>query len=74
MLIFIVRTIIVKIMREEKLLNGLKIYIEKMLGRTFIESPIFDLKAAYDDSICMSPIIFVLSPGADPMNYLFELA
>jgi dynein heavy chain len=55
-------------------LNGLKIYIEGKLGRTFIESPLFDLKAAYNDSISTSPIIFVLSPGADPMSYLFELA
>ncbi len=65
---------IVKILREEKLLQGLKVYIEEILGRAFIESPMFDLKAAFDDSYSTTPIIFILSPGADPMSYLFELA
>ena len=53
---------------------GVKTYINKILGPEFIESPLFDLKAAYTDSVSTTPIIFVLSPGADPMSYLFELA
>jgi len=64
----------VKLLRLEKLQNGLKIYIESVLGKAFIESPLFDLKGAFADSISVSPIIFVLSPGADPMTYLFDLA
>jgi len=68
------KLLVVKTLREEKLLNGLKIYINSVLGPQFIESPLFDLKAAYDDSLSTTPIIFVLSPGADPMSYLFELA
>lgn len=34
----------------------------------------FDLKVSYEDSISSTPIIFVLSPGADPMGYLRDLA
>lgn len=42
-----VKLTVVKVLREEKLLNGIKIYIEGILGKEFIESPLFDLKAAF---------------------------
>ena len=44
------------------------------MGNFFVESPLFDLKGAFNDSTCTTPIIFILSPGADPMSYLLNLA
>lgn len=40
----------------------------------YIESPPFDLEGCLDDSSNITPIIFVLSPGADPIAYLKALA
>ena len=40
----------------------------------FTESPVFDLEGSYEDSDCTQPLIFVLSPGADPIQYLLGLA
>ena len=34
----------------------------------------FDLKGSFSDSTPTTPIIFVLSPGADPISYLLALA
>lgn len=45
-----------------------------ILGKIFIESPVFDLKGSFTDSTPTTPIIFVLSPGADPIAYLLSLA
>jgi dynein heavy chain len=65
---------ILKVLRDEKLISGIKEFVKKALGERFIESPPFDLIGAFNDSQNTTPIIFVLSPGADPITYLIGLA
>lgn len=62
------------ILCEDKLIRFIKIFVKECLGPVFIESPPFDLKASYDDSTATTPIIFILSPGADPMSNLLIFA
>lgn len=45
------------------------------MGQKYIEPPMFDLADSYKNSNCCSPLIFILSPGTDPMssfNKFFE--
>jgi dynein heavy chain len=40
------------------------------MGLKYVTPPTFDIAKSYDDSSCLCPLIFILSPGADPMTAL----
>jgi dynein heavy chain len=44
------------------------------MGQKFVEPPQFDLDKCYQDSSALTPLIFVLSPGSDPMSVLLKYA
>jgi dynein heavy chain len=47
---------------------------EKEMGKEFITPPANNMEEIYADSTNKSPIIIVLSPGADPMTDIIKLA
>ena len=49
-------------------------YVRNNLGARYTEPPTFDLAGSYADSNCCAALIFVLSPGADPMASLLKFA
>jgi dynein heavy chain len=49
-------------------------FVSTEIGQHFIEPPTFDLDACYKDGGPTTPLIFVLSSGADPMADLLKLA
>lgn len=44
------------------------------MGQKYIEPPSFDLTDSYKDSNCCTPLIFILSPGTDPMSSLIKFS
>lgn len=44
------------------------------MGERFIISPTFDLAKCYKDSTIQTPLIFVLSPGSDPVADFLRFA
>jgi len=69
------KTIVMRLLRSDKVINMIQklITMEEELGQEYIIPPSFDMVEIVSDSRNTSPIIIVLSPGADPMVDIMEV-
>jgi dynein heavy chain len=63
--------LIVRSLRPDRVSFCANKFIINNIGSKFVEPPVLDMKAVYDDSTCRTPLIFVLSPGV--VSYLIIL-
>jgi dynein heavy chain len=61
------KLLIIRAIRNEKIVPLVQEFVKVKLGHKFIEPPSFDLSGSFEDSSRRSPLIFILSPGVDPM-------
>ena len=59
---------VLRCLRPDKMTDAVQQYVSEMLGQRFIEPPPFDLPLSFAVSTVMTPLIFVLSVGVDPMK------
>jgi dynein heavy chain len=68
------RLCLLRCLRRDKMELAMQDFITQFLGDKFIQPPPFDLRACYNDSTPVMPLIFVLSSGSDPNKELDILA
>ena len=59
-----------QVLREDKLLAGCQRYIGESLGPAFTQGQPWTLDGVLPDTIALTPIIFILTSGADPTAML----
>ena len=68
------RLLVLRCFRMNRLVPAIRAFVASELGKDFVDPPVFDLQRCYGDSSAVTPLVFVLSPGSDPMAQLLALA
>ncbi|OMJ85003.1 hypothetical protein SteCoe_13780 [Stentor coeruleus] len=68
------KAIILRVLRPDKAIQAIEKVIQKELGASFVSPPSFNLEQSFKDSSMKVPIVFILSPGVDPIIEIEKLA
>ena len=63
-----------RVIRPDMLTIAVSDFVVFKIGEYFVNPPTFDLGVVFKDSFASTPLIFVLSPGADPLASLEKYA
>ena len=69
-----VKLALVKVFREEKAVTAAQQYVGVELGESFTEAPPWTLDDVFPDTDSRTPVVFILSTGADPTAMLQRFA
>ena len=59
---------VMRCFRPDRVYNAVKIFVMQILGEKFVQPPVLDYARIYAQSTAFSPMVFILSPGADPQS------
>lgn len=67
------KLVLLRAIRPDRVTIGAHIYVKQTLGARFTQFPQFNIEEVYAESNARTPILFILSQGADPTYYLNQL-
>lgn len=68
------KILVLRALRPDRILSAVQDFVGANLGQRFVEPQTSELAALYKESTACTPLIFVLSPGADPASSLYKFA
>ena len=68
------KLMVLRTLRVDKLIPALTRFVEAVMGKRFVEPQPFALEPSFNESDSCTPLLFVLSAGADPMAALLKFA
>ncbi|CAF96734.1 unnamed protein product, partial [Tetraodon nigroviridis] len=66
--------LLLRCFRVDRVYRAVTDYITVTMDEKYVQPPVIDFDAIYEQSTPFSPIIFILSPGSDPASDLMKLA
>ncbi|KAJ3639667.1 hypothetical protein Zmor_003011 [Zophobas morio] len=68
------KLMIISFLRPDRVFRGIYNFVKQELGVRFVKPPLFDITSSFIESYILSPLIFILKPGSDPVNSLTSFA
>ena len=65
--------LLLRCFRVDRVTVGVTKYVINKMSEKYVLPPVLDYARIYDQSTALTPVIFVLSPGADPAFDVFKL-
>jgi len=59
--------ILLKVVRPDKISLAIQNFVIEKMGEQFVKPPTFKLSECFGDSANVTPLVFVLSAGSDPI-------
>ncbi|KDO23984.1 hypothetical protein SPRG_10681 [Saprolegnia parasitica CBS 223.65] len=64
----------IRCIRPDLVVLAAQQFVVETMGDAFVKPPPFDLGLCYSDSSVSSPLVFILSPGSDPISSVLKFA
>ena len=68
------KMLVLRCFRVDRIYVAITKYVIQLMGEQYVAPPVLDFKKVFAQSTPTVPVIFVLSPGADPASDIFKLA
>ena len=68
------RLCVMRCFRPDRVYNAVKLFVIEILGEKFVQPPVLDYARIFSQSSPLAPMVFILSPGADPQSDIQKFA